>query len=249
MEYQTTDTNKAIVLTLRPGEGIVAEPGAMIFHEDSIEAETKTGGALNAIKRAVSGESIFQVRWFNKGAREASIGLAAKFFSSIKPIHITGSGFIVERGAWLFSEPRVKIDAKINLGLSGIFGGEGLVFQKFTGNGRVFVAASGDLMKIDLSSSESFLVDTGCLVGYSDSVSYKITKAGGIFTSIFGGEGLVLIKLTGPGKVVLQSHPSNVVSQTVGRGQSNLGLTDDSIDLSDGLDAGEVLKIGRKLFE
>ena len=139
----------------------------------------------------------------------------------------------------------------MNLGLSGFLGGEGIIFQKFTGNGRVFITAGGDLKVINLERGESLNVDTGCIVGFADSVKYEVKLAGGIFTSIFGGEGLVLAKLKGPGVVILQTHPENVINKVAtssNQSQSYNSNSSNNIDLSDGLQAHELGQIARNFL-
>ena len=246
-----TDNNKGVEITLEPGESIFAEPGAFCYGDGFIEAKTTTGGLMSAVKKLVTKENLFQVLWINNGNKPGRIAFASPFESTIEDVEVSPSySFIAQRGAWLASDPTVKLDVTLNLGLSGFFGGEGLMFQKFTGNGRVFVTAGGDLKVIGLSHSDSLNVDTGCIVGFSESVKYEVKMAGGVFTSIFGGEGLVLAKLTGPGVVILQTHPENVINKVspsgnASRSQSNLS----DIDLSDGLQANELGTIARNFFQ
>ena len=155
---------------------------------------------------------------------------------------------VAQRGAWLASDPTVKLDITMNLGLSGFLGGEGIIFQKFTGNGRVFITAGGDLKAINLERGEVLNVDTGCIVGFAESVKYEVKLAGGIFTSIFGGEGLVLAVLKGPGIVILQTHPENVINRVISSDSSTNQYRSSGIDLSDGLQANELGQIARSLF-
>jgi uncharacterized protein (TIGR00266 family) len=244
-----TDNNKGVEVTLEPGESIYAEPGAFCYCDGFIEAKTTTGGIASAVKKLVTREKLFQVLWINNGYQRGRIAFASPFESTIEDVAVTPSySFIAQRGAWLASDPTVKLDIAINLGLSGFLGGEGLMFQKFTGNGRVFITAGGDMKVINLKQGESLNVDTGCIVGFAESVKYEIKRAGGIFTSIFGGEGLILAKLQGPGVVILQTHPENVINRVNSDNSQSQLQSNSNIDLSDGLQAHELGSIARRFL-
>ena len=242
-----TNNNKGVEITLKPGESIYAEAGAFCYGDGFIEAKTTTGGIMSAVKKLVTKEKLFQVIWVNNGNKPGRIAFASPFESTIEEVEISPNySLIAQRGAWLASDPTVKLDVTMNLGLSGFLGGEGIIFQKFTGHGRVFITAGGDLKAINLDRDESLNVDTGCIVGFAESVNYEVKSAGGIFTSIFGGEGLILAKLRGPGVVILQTHPENVINQVSGSSQRSFGAS--RIDLSDGLQANEIGTIARNIF-
>lgn len=245
-----TDNNKSVEIILEPGQSILAEPSAFCYGDGFIEAKTTTGGIMSAVKKLVTKEKLFQVLWMNNGNKKGRIAFASPFESTIEEVEISPDySLIAQRGAWLASDPSVKLDVTMNLGLSGFLGGEGIIFQKFTGNGRVFITAGGDLKAINLQRGESLNVDTGCIVGFAESVKYEVKMAGGIFTSIFGGEGLVLAKLRGPGVVILQTHPENVINQvSVSRSPASSNFANNNIDLSDGLQANEIGAIARNIF-
>ena len=245
-----TDNNKGVEITLEPGESIYAEPSAFFYGDDFIEAKTTTGGIMSAVKKLVTKEKLFQVLWVNKGNKRGRIAFASPYLSTIEEVDVSANySLIAQRGAWLASDPTVKLDITLNMGMSGFLGGEGIIFQKFTGNGRVFITAGGDLKAINLDRGETLNVDTGCIVGFAESVKYEIKLAGGIFTSIFGGEGLILAKLKGPGVVILQTHPENVINKVISSGsnQTSSGFSN-NIDLSDGLQANELGAIARNIF-
>ena len=245
-----TDNNKGVEITLEPGESIYAEPSAFCYSDGFIKAKTTTGGIMSAVKKLVTKEKLFQVLWTNNGSKRGRIGFASPYLSTIEEVEVSPSySLIAQRGAWLASDPSVKLDVTMNLGMSGFLGGEGIIFQKFTGNGRVFITAGGDLKAINLERGETLNVDTGCIVGFAESVKYEIKLAGGIFTSIFGGEGLVLATLKGPGIVILQTHPENVINKVISSGSTQVSSTSRSnIDLSDGLQANEIGAIARNFF-
>ena len=244
-----TDNNKGVEITLNPGESIYAEPSAFCYSDGFITAKTTTGGIMSAVKKLITQEKLFQVLWVNNGNRPGRIAFASPYLSTIEEVEISPNySLIAQRGAWLASDPTVKLDVTMNLGMSGFLGGEGIIFQKFTGNGRVFITAGGDLKAINLEPGETLNVDTGCIVGFSETVRYEIKLAGGIFTSIFGGEGLVLAKLKGPGIVILQTHPENVINKVISSGSTQTSSNFSTIDLSDGLQAHELGTIARNIF-
>ena len=245
-----TDNNKSVEITLEPGESIYAEPSAFFYGDEFIEAKTTTGGIMSAVKKLVTKEKLFQVLWINKGNKSGRIAFASPYISTIEEVDVSPSySLIAQRGAWLASDPTVKLDISINMGMSGFLGGEGIIFQKFTGSGRVFITAGGDLKAINLHRDETLNVDTGCIVGFAESVKYEVKLAGGIFTSIFGGEGLVLAKLRGPGVVILQTHPENVINKVISSGSTQTSSSySNNIDLSDGLQADELGTIARNIF-
>lgn len=245
-----TDNNKSVEIILQPGESILAEPSAFCYGDGFIEAKTTTGGLMSAVKKLVTKEKLFQVLWINKGNKPGRIAFASPYLSTIEEVQISPNySLIAQRGAWLASDPNVRLDLTMNLGMSGFLGGEGIIFQKFVGNGRVFITAGGDLKVINLDRGETLNVDTGCIVGFAESVKYEIKLAGGIFTSIFGGEGLILAKLRGPGVVILQTHPENVINQVVSSSSAQASSNLSNIDLSDGLQADELGAIARHLFD
>ncbi len=244
-----TDNNKSVEIILEPGESIYAEPSAFCYGDGFITAKTTTGGIMSAVKKLVTKEKLFQVLWMNNGSKRGRIAFASPYLSTIEEVQISPDySLIAQRGAWLASDPSVRLDVTMNLGMSGFLGGEGIIFQKFTGNGRVFITAGGDLKVINLKRGETLNVDTGCIVGFTESVKYEIKLAGGIFTSIFGGEGLILATLKGPGVVILQTHPENVINQVVSSTGSQATSNFSNIDLSDGLQAHELGAIARNLF-
>ena len=248
MNTTYTDNNKSVEITLQPGESIQAEAGAFCYSDGFIQAKTTTGGIMSAVKKLVTKEKLFQVLWINNGSKPGRIAFASPFESTIEEVEVSPNySLIAQRGAWLASDPSVKLDVTMNLGLSGFLGGEGIIFQKFTGNGRVFITAGGDLKAINLQRNESLNVDTGCIVGFAESVKYEIKAAGGIFTSIFGGEGLILATLKGPGVVILQTHPENVINRVSPSTQTSSNFSN-KIDLSDGLQANELGTIARNIF-
>ena len=131
-----------------------------------------------------------------------------------------GRSILAQRDAFLFAQPSVQFNIAMvkRLG-TGFFGGEGFILQKFTGPGAVFIHAGGDFVEFDLAAGQVIQVDTGCIVAFDESVEYDIQLAGGIKTALFGGEGLFLATLTGPGHVVIQSMTLNKMRRELAPGR------------------------------
>jgi uncharacterized protein (TIGR00266 family) len=169
-----------------------------------MEAEVK-GGFTGAIKRIMTKESFFLAK-FTCESGTGLLGFAGTLPGKIKTIAISpNKSFIVEKGAYLFSEPNVNIDfhfAKIG---AAFFGGEGFILQKLTGSGNAFIHAVGDLIEYNLNVGQSIQAATSHLVGFDTTVTYDVQRPGGIKTSLFGGQGIFLARMTGPGRVILQS--------------------------------------------
>ncbi len=207
MEYKIIGDNLQMVVTkLFSGEMIYAEAGAMIYMSADMQMNTKAkGGILKGIKRKVTGESFFMTE-FTPGGGEGVVSLAGNVPGRIRDIKLDNSEFIAQKDAFLCSESGVDLDIAFTKKIgAGLFGGEGFVLQKLSGNGTAFIHACGDFVDMDLSEGESIKVDTGCVVGFDSTVKYDITKAGNVKSMIFGGEGFFLTTLTGPGHIILQS--------------------------------------------
>ncbi|MEO5343618.1 MAG: TIGR00266 family protein [Gammaproteobacteria bacterium SHHR-1] len=211
-----------VVIELDPGESAVAEAGAMMYKDASIEMTTLFGDGsggqdegfmdklLGAGKRLITGESLFTTVFTHQGHGKAHVAFAAPFPGNIMPVHLgeTGGRLICQKDSFLCAAKGVSIgiyfQKKI---LTGLFGGEGFIMQKLEGDGMAFVQAGGALMERQLGAGEVLHVDTGCLVAMQDSVQFDLQQAGGIKTALFGGEGLFFAQLRGPGRIWLQSLP------------------------------------------
>ena len=135
------------------------------------------------------------------------MGFAGDFPGRMRALELGhGESVLVQRGGFVAAEPSVQLKIALTKRLgAGFFGGEGFILQRLTGPGTAFIHAGGDFVEFDLAAGEKLQVDTGCMVCFDATVNYSIELAGGIATSLFGGEGLFLATLTGPGKVVLQT--------------------------------------------
>jgi uncharacterized protein (TIGR00266 family) len=214
-----------VEIELDPGEGVRAEVGTMTYMEDGIRMDTSTGGEgllgglFKGFKRALTGESFFITTFLYEGAAgsKGHVGLAAPYPGTIVPLDLgaLGGEFLCQKDSFLCAASGVEIEVAFTKRLSaGFFGGEGFILQRLTGNGMAFVHAGGTIITRDLKPGESLRVDTGCLVAFSPSVNYDIQFVGGFKNALFGGEGLFLAKMTGPGRVYLQSLP---LSRLAGR--------------------------------
>jgi len=212
-----------VEVELDPGESAVAEAGAMMYKGVEVVMETIFGdgsrsGAgggfmdklLGAGKRLLTGESLFMTVFTHTGQGKAHVAFGAPYPGNIIPVHLKQHGgcLICQKDSFLCAAKGVSIgiyfQRKI---LTGLFGGEGFIMQKLDGDGMVFVHAGGTVVERTLGAGEVLHVDTGCIVALEAGVQFDIQQAGGIKTALFGGEGLFLATLQGPGKIWLQSLP------------------------------------------
>lgn len=196
---------------MQPGQEIYAEAGKMIYKSAAVEWTTRmTGQTLGAkifgaIKRKLMGESLFFT--YFRTSSPGEVGFAGSYPGKIQVIDLApGQVMMVQRDGFLFAQSTVTLDIALvrRLG-AGILGGEGFILQKLTGPGLLFIHAGGDHVDFNLAPGEMLQVQTGHLVAFEPTVNYDIQMVGSIKTAFFGGEGLFLATLTGPGRVILQS--------------------------------------------
>jgi uncharacterized protein (TIGR00266 family) len=211
-----------VEVELDPGESAIAEAGSMMYKNASVQLDTifgdgsaASGGGfvdklLGAGKRILTGESLFLTVFTHTGQGKAHVAFAAPYPGTILPVTLKnlGGSLICQKDSFLCAAKGVSIGIFLQRKiLTGLFGGEGFIMQKLEGGGLVFVHAGGSVVERDLAPGEILQVDTGCLVALQDTVDMDIQRVGGIRSMIFGGEGLFLVTLRGPGKVWLQSLP------------------------------------------
>ncbi len=214
------DDMQFVEVTLDPQEVVVAEAGAMLYMTKGIEMQTvlgdpsKEGGLLGKLmdvgRRMVTGESLFLTTFGAVSQQREKVAFASPYPGKIIPMHVDelGGEILCQKTAFLCAARGVNIDIAFQKKIGvGLFGGEGFILQRIRGDGIAFVHAGGTIVRRDLSAGENLRVDTGCLVAFQPSVRYEIAAAGGIKTSLFGGEGLFLASMTGPGSIWLQSLP------------------------------------------
>ena len=210
MEYEIKGGSFPIVIyKLQKGETMKDESGAMAFMSSDVKMETNTGGGLlKGLGRALSGDTLF-LNFYTAESDNQQIGFSSCFPGKIIPIELDGSNSIIgQKNAFLASETDVNIDMyfRKNLG-TGLFGGEGFILQKFTGTGMLFLEIDGEVLEYDLQPGEKLVLDQGHLAAMEESVEFDIQRVKGVKNVLFGGEGLFLSTLTGPGKVWIQTMP------------------------------------------
>ncbi|MCU1292574.1 MAG: hypothetical protein JWP08_1424 [Bryobacterales bacterium] len=197
---------------LQPGQEIYAEAGKMIYKSANVDWQTRITGQslgqkfLGAIKRKLMGESLF-FTYFRANGTQGEVGFAGHYPGKIQVFELApGQSIMVQRDGFLFAQSSVTLDIALvrRLG-AGLLGGQGFILQCLTGPGAVFVHAGGDHVDFTLQPGETLQVQTGHLVAFEPTVNYDVQMVGNIRTAIFGGEGLFLTTLTGPGRVILQS--------------------------------------------
>jgi uncharacterized protein (TIGR00266 family) len=214
------DDLQAVVITLDPGEMVIAEAGAMMYMQDGIVMNTTLdpnaqGGGLmgklfSGAKRALSGNTFFVTTFANAANRRQDVAFSSHFPGKIMPVDLRdwGGTIIAQKDAFLVAARGADVTIAFSRRIgAGFFGGEGFILQRISGDGLAFLHASGHLEEIHLAAGESLRVDTGCLVAMENQVDYDIEMVPGIKTALFGGEGLFLARLQGPGRVLLQTMP------------------------------------------
>ena len=192
------------------------ETGAMSFMTSEMKMETNTGGGLlKGLGRALSGDSIF-LNFFTAQADNQKIGFSARTPGKIFPIKLDGTNTIIgQKNAFLAAEEGVNLDIyfKNKLG-TGIFGGEGFILQKFSGVGMAFIEIDGEVIERELAPGEQLLLDPGHLAAMDESVGFDIERVKGAKNILFG-EGLFFARLTGPGKIWIQTMPISKLAQSI----------------------------------
>jgi uncharacterized protein (TIGR00266 family) len=210
-----------VEVTLDPGEMVIAEAGAMMYMTPGIQMDTvfgdpsaPAGGFWSKVaaagKRVLTGESLFMTTFANAAAGREIVAFASPYPGKILPMHLDrlGGELICQKDSFVCAArgTRIGIAFQKRFGV-GLFGGEGFIMQRLTGDGIALMHAGGTMMRRTLSAGETLRLDTGCLVAITPSVNYDIQLVGGIKNTLFGGEGLFLATLTGPGEVWCQSLP------------------------------------------
>ncbi|ODU70709.1 MAG: TIGR00266 family protein [Novosphingobium sp. SCN 66-18] len=230
-------------IELDPGESAVAEAGAFVWKDASIGMSTVFGDGsgggdggfmgklLGAGKRLVTGESLFTTVFTHNGQGKARVAFASPTPGSILPIKLSdvGGTLICQKDSFLAAARGVSIGVAFQRRvMTGLFGGEGFIMQKLDGDGWVFVQMGGTLVERELGPGEQLHVDTGCLAAYTQGIDFDLVTAGGVRSVLFGGEGLFFARLTGPGKVWIQSLPfarlaGRMLAASGSRGGQNRG--------------------------
>jgi uncharacterized protein (TIGR00266 family) len=208
MEYKISGDNLQLVtIQIEPGEKIFAEAGTMVYMSGNMNMEAKMrGGLLKGIGRKFMGETLFLTEFTSEGGR-GMVSFGGTAPGTIKTLDIhQGDHWMVQKDAFLCAEDNIELSVGFQKRLGSIFfGGEGFILQKIEGEGKCFIHACGDFIEFTLDPDQILKVDTGSVVGWEDTIRFDIERVKGIKTMFFGGEGIFLTTLKGPGKVVLQS--------------------------------------------
>lgn len=221
IDYQLIgDDLQAVIITLDPGEMVIAEAGAMMYMQDGIVMNTtldpnaQGGGLMGKLfqgaKRALSGDTFFVTTFANAARVRQDVAFSSHFPGKIRPVDLSewGGTIIAQKDAFLVAARGANVTVAFTQRIgAGFFGGEGFILQRIEGDGLAFLHASGALHEIHLQPGESLRVDAGCLVAMEQQIEYDIEMVPGVKTALFGGAGFFFARLRGPGRVLLQTLP------------------------------------------
>ncbi|OGB03507.1 MAG: TIGR00266 family protein [Burkholderiales bacterium RIFCSPLOWO2_12_FULL_64_99] len=246
-----------VEVELDPGEAAIGEAGSMMFMEAGVEMDTvfgdgsaqQSGGLfgklLGAGKRLITGESLFTTVYTNQSSAKKRVAFGAPYPGKILPMDLRqlGGTLICQKDSFLCAARGVSLGIALQRKLgAGFFGGEGFIMQKLEGDGMAFVHAGGTVVRRDLQPGETLYIDTGCVVAYTQGVDFDIQYVGKIKTALFGGEGIFLARVTGPGQVWLQSLPfSRLASRIFAAAPQAGGRGRDEGSLLTGVAGGSLL--------
>ena len=209
MKYQITgNVMPVVVVKLEKGEGMFTQSGGMAWMTEGMDMSTNTkGGLLKGLGRMLAGESIFMAT-YRATRTGAQIAFACTVPGEILPVNLQEyRGLTCQKGAFLCAQESVELNTVFTKKFSsGFFGGEGFILQKLDGTGMAFLEIDGNKVEKTLAAGEVLKVDTGNVVAFEDTVKYEVEMIKGGMNIFLGGEGLFLTKLTGPGKVILQTQ-------------------------------------------
>ncbi len=193
---------------LSPSEKIVVEAGSMVAMSSDIQVETKMkGGLLKSLARSVLGGESFFINTYQAASNGGFIELAPTLPGDVFTLELGNESYLVQSGSFLASEESVETDTKWG-GAKTFFGGEGLIMLRCHGTGKLILSSYGAIHEMQLEQGESYTVDTSHLVAFSENIGFKVRAVGGLKSTLLGGEGLV-VGLTGPGKILMQTRSVN----------------------------------------
>ncbi|HHT45797.1 MAG TPA: TIGR00266 family protein [Firmicutes bacterium] len=241
IDYQIYgDDMQFVEISLDPGETVVAEAGAMMYMDGSIQFDTVLGDGsdrdkgkglmdkvMGAGKRVLTGESLFMTTFTNQGSGKKAVSFAAPYPGKIIPLDLADfeGQIICQRDAFLCAAKGIAIEIAFQRKIgAGLFGGEGFIMQRLVGDGLAFLHAGGTIIQKELEAGEIIKLDTGCLVAMTAGIDYDIAFVGNLKSAIFGGEGLFWATLKGPGQIWLQSLPfSRLANRMIAAGRRGSG--------------------------
>jgi len=194
-------------LSMKKGETLCAEAGAMVSMSSAIEMQTAMkGGLFGALKRSLLGGESFFINTF-LAQDQGELTLAPALPGDIAAVELKGQTIFAQSRSYIASSPEITVDTKWG-GAKTFFSKEGLFLLKIGGNGKVFLSSYGAIHEIDLAPGQKYIVDTGHMVAFGEGVGYAVKAVGGLKSTLFSGEGLVC-DLTGPGKIMIQSRSAD----------------------------------------
>jgi len=230
VDYEIKGSEMQFVeIELDPGEAAIGEAGSLFFMDTGISMDAVFGDGsrnqgglfgklLGAGKRLLTGESLFTTIYTNQASTKQRVAFGAPYPGKIVPMELgrLGGTLLCQKDAFLCAARGVSLGIAFQQKLGvGFFGGEGFIMEKLEGDGLAFVHACGTVVKRELAPGQALLIDTGCVVAYTPNVNFEIQYIGKIKTALFGGEGLFLAKMTGPGTIWLQSLPFSRLASRV----------------------------------
>lgn len=236
VEYELFGSEMQFVeVILDPNEAAVAEAGALMYMDGGIEMKTIMGDGANEGflskmwgigRRLLTSESLFMTVYHNEADGKKRVAFAAPYPGKIVPIHLAeiGGKLICQKDSFICAARGVSIGLHLKKSIgAGFFGGEGFILQKLEGDGWAFVHAGGTIRERELADGEEVRVDTGCIVGYTPTVDFDVKFVGGIRSMLFGGEGVFLARLRGPGRIWLQSLPFSRLADRIFEASRHFG--------------------------
>ena len=207
MDYRILgETLPVVEIRLKTGEAMYTQSGGMAWMSGGLTLDSNIkGGLMKGIGRMFTGESLFMAT-YTAVRPDCIIAFASTVPGKILPVDMSRTSLICQKGAFLCAQPTVEVSTVFTKKLSaGFFGGEGFILQQLKGSGMAFLEVDGDVVEKTLAPGEVMKVDTGNVFAFEPTVSYEIETIKGVKNMLFGGEGLFLTRLTGPGKIYMQT--------------------------------------------
>ena len=207
MDYRILgETLPVVEIRLMTGEAMYTQSGGMAWMSEGLTLDSNIkGGLMKGIGRMFTGESLFMAT-YTAVRPDCIIAFASTVPGRILPVDMSRTSLICQKGAFLCAQPTVEVSTVFTKKISaGFFGGEGFILQQLKGSGMAFLDVDGDVVEKTLAPGEVMKVDTGNVFAFEPTVSYEIETIKGVKNMLFGGEGLFLTRLTGPGKIYMQT--------------------------------------------
>jgi len=223
MQHEIIGTTMPVLsITLEDGENVVAVSGELSWMSSSIQMNTTTsagggGGLFGALKRVVGGGSLFMTEYRAKGTA-GTVAFATKLPGHIVPVEVAaGRTYMIHRHGFLCGTSGIELGAGFQQSLgAGVFGGAGFILQKMAGSGSAWIELGGEIVTYDLAQGETLRVHPGHVGMFEDTVNFEITRIKGIANMLFGGDGIFLAALTGPGRIWLQTLTVSNLAHAIG---------------------------------